>query len=206
MQSAKELDSHKFPPNIVDVPAFNNFKKLQEEVKNEVKVYNDIEKEMFDNMIAAMNPQQPEKSANEKKIEKLLNDRQIFQVICRVVCDVAGVLMEKIKEKRRYRETLIPRFLIIFFTRWATNLTLDEIGRAVVNGTKLDHCTVSNACAQIKNVIVTKKEKVYPLLRHIILQLREEGIEINLSYDQPKWYHRLTEKDENHIRKILVTG
>lgn len=206
MLRAHELDS-KFSRSYVDVKGLSYYKRIQEEVKQNTDHFEKGETDMLFDMTDYFLVK--ESSEEKKKNQEIINDRQKFITILQTVSDQTGVQVERIKEHSRFRELTIPRHMVIFLTRWSTELSMDDIGRAVINGVKLNHTTIINACKKIVEIIKLRDEKLFPMLQRIIYALRGEGIYINLKCEQPSWFLKMMNGietikfDEN---KTLVTG
>jgi chromosomal replication initiation ATPase DnaA len=194
MLNAHQLDSEKFSPTFVDVNGINKLKKIQDQVRDEVMYFERSHIEMLfgitDNFI-------PKEDIEQKKVDdKFLNDREKFKIIYQVVADQSGMSMQELKGNRHFRRLVIPRWIVMFLTRWATDLSMEDIGRAIVNGVRLNHSTICYGCRQMKDAIESRDEKIYPILQKIIHALRAEGIYINLKSEFPVWYQRLLEKEK----------
>lgn len=205
MQSARELDGDKFPANEFDLHDKIELKKLQEEVKKELYGF---EKRQVEDFYLFNNSFLPKRELYEQKkeAEKITSDRQKFSMIMRAVSEQSGVSIDRMKMHRRFRETWIPRGVAIFLTRYCTDLSMNEIGRAVVHGVKLDHSTISHTCRRIKDAIDTREKITYSLILNVVSQLNDEGLYINFKFHQPVWYQRLVNKQEKSEGQTLITG
>lgn len=192
MWNAKQLDNHKFDFMLTPTREYKHFKTLQRDVRSETSM---LETKQANMLISICEKLDPDYEERERIIDvRVITDNRKFNLILSIVSDESQTSILKIKERRHYRNAVIPRSVVIFLARWVTDFSLKDIGRYVVDGQKgLDHSSCLHACQKVVDCIKIKDNRLFPLLKKVIWKLGDEGIEVNLKNGCPEWFMRLME-------------
>ncbi|WP_408069734.1 chromosomal replication initiator protein DnaA [Butyrivibrio sp. JL13D10] len=78
-----------------------------------------------------------------------------ISLIISTVCEQYGIRQEDITSKKRNKEIVLPRQIVMYLARELTDLPLEEIGKALG---KKDHTTVMSGVNKIKDLIAVDDE------------------------------------------------
>ena len=78
-----------------------------------------------------------------------------ISLIISTVCEQYGVRQEDITSKKRNKEIVLPRQIVMYLARELTDMPLEEIGKALG---KKDHTTVMSGVTKIKDLLAIDDE------------------------------------------------
>jgi len=123
--------------------------------------------------------------------------KQRFQYIIEEVANETGITIDTIRDNKRRKEHVDARAMIVFLTRWTTNLSLSMIGKELSSHLPKDHSTVIHATKIAFNYLHAKDLQFGVSFYRIRQRLEAHyGIQfdINDHANMPTWYRNMLSK------------
>ncbi len=129
----------------------------------------------------------------EKVVKKSYTDFRKYNLIMNMVCEIMILTPDQIRRKRRFENIVTARKLIVFFTRFVTQIPLQKIAKLLLDGDKYDHSTIINATKAAYSHILSNDRVFMIYFNDIKSRLNEQyGIEVNLESENPPiWFKNM---------------
>jgi chromosomal replication initiation ATPase DnaA len=103
------------------------------------------------------------KSMTKEEIIKLrkMSQVKVATFIMVQICELSGVALEDARGKKRTREFVKARQMMMYYMDLYADISQPEIGKFVSNGEKFHHTTVLYARDTIKDLLISKSPDEY---------------------------------------------
>ena len=99
-------------------------------------------------------------------VKSFLSTEKRVKEIKEVVCEITGISVDDLHQRRRYRALVLPRHLCFKFIKENTDLTLKQIAQTFCGAVK-DHTTVIHGLREVKGKLKIKDDIVTDYVNEI---------------------------------------
>ncbi len=115
-------------------------------------------------------------------------------VIIGVVCEILNIDASAFHNKRRFKGIVMARQMVVFFLRWVTKSSLQDIGKQLIFGDGQNHATVIHSSKIVAYRILTNDRYFMGHFNDAVKMLDQKyGITIDITDEskQPVWYKKV---------------